>query len=243
VWERIPCDLESSCQPITAREGGTGWDARVQDISLGGVAVVLRRRFEPGSGLSIGLPAAGAYPPLTLLVRVMRTERLSDGQWLLGCSFPSPLGEEEMQGLLARARPEAAPAREAPAVEAAPPAATPPPKRALRTPPLKVGPKGRLIPSILFEGRTTEGVSVRVWVRRLFLTGGWPPAEGTLLRLWVGDRTTYPHGIQVRITDCERREGHWAVQYEFVTQPPPELLNQLSDPGLPASSRGRPTGR
>src|SRR5262249_11740343 len=103
VWERIPCDLESSCQPITAREGGTGWDARVQAISLGGVAVVLRRRFEPGSGLSIGLPAAGSSPPLTLLVRVMRTERLADGQWLLGCSFPSPLGEEEMQGLLARA--------------------------------------------------------------------------------------------------------------------------------------------
>src|SRR5438105_10792782 len=113
VWERVTCDVELICQPIAARAGrAPGWPARVRDISSGGVGLVVSRRFEPGAGLAIEVPGTASSPSLTLLARVVRATAVSGDQWVLGCSFPSPLSDEELEGMLTGAQAEEAAAPE-----------------------------------------------------------------------------------------------------------------------------------
>ena len=103
VSERFTCDVAVSCQPPSAwRGGGREWPARVRNVSADGLCLVLRRRFEPGTGLAIEVPGAEGESPSTLLARVVRVRAGADGCWMLGCAFVSPLGEEEILGLLRR---------------------------------------------------------------------------------------------------------------------------------------------
>src|SRR5437667_7954790 len=62
VWERFPCGLQTTCQPIAARgQDELSWSAHIRDLSVGGVGVVLKRRFERGAALATGaLIAPGA---------------------------------------------------------------------------------------------------------------------------------------------------------------------------------------
>jgi hypothetical protein len=63
VWERFQCSLQTSCQPIAARgDHDVTWSARVRDISVGGIGLVLGRRFEPGAGLAVDIPASATSP-------------------------------------------------------------------------------------------------------------------------------------------------------------------------------------
>src|SRR5262249_48166684 len=88
VRPRHSCDLEASCQPAAARsDDDLHWPGTIRDISTAGVGLVLKRRFEPGAGVAIELPASGDCPEQTLLARVRHATRLPDGRWLLGCAF------------------------------------------------------------------------------------------------------------------------------------------------------------
>jgi len=215
VWERLACDLESSCQPLAARSGGAeGWPGRVQDISLGGLALVLKRRFEPGTGLAIAVPIAGEDTPVPLLVRVVHATRMSEGRWLLGCSFPNPMGEEELENLLGRARPKSV----------SPASPTPLPQK-IQTAVLE----DLVLPGILFEGRTPEGKTLRLPVRNFFLKGTWPLKPGKVLRVWVGDRARYPKGVKVRVTACMKQGDRWIVKYAFVEAPSSDLRRWFSE--------------
>src|SRR5262245_47309723 len=99
-WERFPCGLTTTCQPVAARGGSEfAWPAQIRDLSQGGLGIILNRRFEPGTGLAIDIPETDAYPGDTLLCRIVHATRW-DGQWLLGCALVSPLSEEELQRLL-----------------------------------------------------------------------------------------------------------------------------------------------
>src|ERR1700736_1262974 len=92
VWERFPCGLQTACQPALARDNqDLFWPATVRDVSAGGVALLVQRRFEPGMGLVIELPAAGPSLGDTLLAKVVHVQRLPEGDWLVACAFLSPL--------------------------------------------------------------------------------------------------------------------------------------------------------
>lgn len=93
---RLPCDLETRCQPISGALS-KAWSARAVDISTGGVGLVLERRFEPGAMLTANLASADGESTRTLFLRVAHVSRHEDGGWRHGCAFASELTAEELQ--------------------------------------------------------------------------------------------------------------------------------------------------
>lgn len=96
AWIRFRSEQEISCQPD---EVNTAWLGKVQDVSPGGIALILRRRFEPGASLSIELTTQGDWPR-RLVARVVHATQEMDGRWIVGCAFARPLSEQELQTLL-----------------------------------------------------------------------------------------------------------------------------------------------
>ena len=99
AWVRYACDLATSCQPITAQRDA-GWAARVQNVSRGGLCLVGTRRFEAGTLLHIEFEQAQEPAPASVLTRVVHVRRTDSVLWMMGCAFPKPLTEEELQALL-----------------------------------------------------------------------------------------------------------------------------------------------
>jgi hypothetical protein len=99
VWVRHVCDLPSSCQPVIGG-GDKIWSARVQNISRGGVNILVNRRFEPGTILQIDLQNGRAKLDRSILARVIHVTQQKSGLWSTGCAFPWELSEEDLHALL-----------------------------------------------------------------------------------------------------------------------------------------------
>jgi hypothetical protein len=97
VYERKTCAVPTSCQPAAARE--MRWEATICDVSQGGVRLLLRRRFERGSGLAVELPGKDGERYI-VFAKVMQVQQEEDGNWALGCKFLSELSEDELQRLV-----------------------------------------------------------------------------------------------------------------------------------------------
>jgi hypothetical protein len=104
AYVRHPCDLDTACHPI-AFQREMQWSGRVLNVSLGGVGLVINRRFEVGTLLAVELQCGSQAPSLTLLARVVHTKPGGAGSWVAGCSFLNPLSEDEVQAILAAAAP------------------------------------------------------------------------------------------------------------------------------------------
>lgn len=102
AWIRFPSDQTMTAS--TTDTGVTGWLGRVRDISLGGIALMLRRRFERGTSLILEL-ATNAGELRRLSVQVVHATWEMDGRWVIGCTFTSPLSEEELQTFVREASP------------------------------------------------------------------------------------------------------------------------------------------
>src|SRR5947209_4745123 len=102
VYERYPSEGATSCQPI-APPGADDmkWSAIIRDVSVGGIGLLINRRFERGVGLAIELPEASADSYYTAFARVIHI-RPQNGGWFHGCAFVGQLSEE---GLAAVVRP------------------------------------------------------------------------------------------------------------------------------------------
>src|SRR5262249_51776994 len=85
-----PCAVAVACRPILG--GPETWAAEARDISQGGVALVLRRRFEPGTLLLLGVGDAGE--DRALLARVAYAVAADPAGWRLGCAFRRELSAE-----------------------------------------------------------------------------------------------------------------------------------------------------
>jgi hypothetical protein len=77
------------------------WSGKVLNISQGGLALFLTRRFEVGTILAIEMQGANGRSSGTLLARVSHLHREQLGEWYVGCSFINPIEEDELQALLA----------------------------------------------------------------------------------------------------------------------------------------------
>ena len=99
AFVRISSEMAVTCRPA-GRFRDAGWSGTVRDISMGGVGLLLRHCFLPGTTLTVELWDSAGELRRTAHVRVVHaTAVLVDGLdcWFLGCSFDQPLSEEEFR--------------------------------------------------------------------------------------------------------------------------------------------------
>jgi hypothetical protein len=92
--------MEASYHPIAAPAVGPSCPARIWDVSLGGIALIVPRRYDPGAVLAVVPEVLPQSLAPALEARALRVTPHGDGQWLAGCEFLIPLGEDELQVLL-----------------------------------------------------------------------------------------------------------------------------------------------
>ncbi len=97
VTVRYPSRLEGACQAVGAYTEDRLVGA-VHDVSCGGIGLMLPRRFEPGTVLTVELPVPSPGRPRRLLARVQRVQKVSK-KWLVGCEFARRISEEEVNSL------------------------------------------------------------------------------------------------------------------------------------------------
>jgi hypothetical protein len=97
---RFACTVPTLCRPSSHSQFGGTWPARAYDLSSNGLALILSRRFEPGTRLIVELQGPGGESSHTLLARVVRVVPHSTGFWKLGCSLVQPLNAEELRLLV-----------------------------------------------------------------------------------------------------------------------------------------------
>jgi serine/threonine protein kinase len=76
------------------------WPLVVQDVSATGIGLLLARRCEPGTELSVEVMTNPDRTPFCLPVRVVRVRKDNFGHWTHGCAFLTPLDEAELTALL-----------------------------------------------------------------------------------------------------------------------------------------------
>lgn len=215
VYERHPCDLQTSCQPPSFGTGKESkWQGTIRDISSGGIGLVLRRRFERGTGLVIELPGGGDEPA-TVLARVVHVKAQPGGAWALGCVFVSPLSDEELNALLqsTQGARKVEPA-ERPLAPSAKAAAIPPPVSA---------PKPASLADVYLRGTLPEGVVIERLIRRLDLPSTWPLKPGQVLGIRTKGKNA-PALVRLRVDFCGRQGGLWALHVTFLDSTPVDIL-------------------
>ncbi len=93
---RLHCDAKGHCQSVSLQREPP-WQANVRDISCTGIGLLLPRRFERGTLLTVELGEAAAGQTHLLLARVVHATAQPEGNWLIGCALTSPLTEDEVQ--------------------------------------------------------------------------------------------------------------------------------------------------
>ncbi len=90
--------LRTTCRPL-GREAGA-WSARVNDVSRSGVALLMDREVRPGAVLVVALEGLGGRFARPQLMRAVRVRPDGKGAWHVGCTFVTPLTEDDLQALL-----------------------------------------------------------------------------------------------------------------------------------------------
>jgi hypothetical protein len=104
AWVRLGSEQEVCCLPATpsiGAESETAWLAIVQDVSAGGIGLLVRQRFEPGTLLILELSARFDEVTRPLPVRVVHAAQEGKRFWTIGCAFASTLSPEELQKFVA----------------------------------------------------------------------------------------------------------------------------------------------
>jgi hypothetical protein len=96
---RYPSNVHVHFQAVNGSLGAR-LTARVRNISLGGVSLIVGHRFTPGDLLSIELPQADGRPGATVLACVVHVTPQPSGEWALGCNFIRELSDDELKALL-----------------------------------------------------------------------------------------------------------------------------------------------
>lgn len=101
VSTRYPCSLTTSCRLIASVRGST-LPARVRNLSVGGISLVVNRHFESGSVLTIELKSLKRDFACTLELTVCYCVDHPNGESILGGRFLRTLDDDELSIFLAR---------------------------------------------------------------------------------------------------------------------------------------------
>ena len=208
VHTRNACELPATCLPTSSwGRKEAQWPATITDLSVGGVRLIVRRRFEPGSGLGVELPGHDGEEPYTGLAKVVRVCALPDGSWALGCKFISELSEDELQGLLNL-------------------------QQQLEVPPIAPSQHARAsLSDVTFEIEVPDGSAIPCRVRHLTIPGSWPLAAGKLLTL-QGPALRGPlASLRLKVLRSAKQGERWTVRCQLLNPPTHNLLRALRGPG------------
>jgi hypothetical protein len=73
------------------------WPAQVRDISAFGIGLLVPRRFEPGTLLSMTLENSAQNVARHVVARVIHATAQNGGRWRLGCALACELSDEELR--------------------------------------------------------------------------------------------------------------------------------------------------
>ncbi len=96
VWV-TPASLSSRVPLPEAHSPPLRWPAMVQEISRGGISLLVHNRVEPGGLLKVEAEEESTTPAPFLWVRVIHTVPADAGAMILGCVFPFELSDEELE--------------------------------------------------------------------------------------------------------------------------------------------------
>jgi hypothetical protein len=98
AMERFPVKGEVCC-PLLSPVSEDFGPAKIRDVSMQGVGLMLSRRVEPGALLAVVLANPAKDFSMTVLVRVAHVTHLAGG-FLVGGEFLTPLTYKEMCALV-----------------------------------------------------------------------------------------------------------------------------------------------
>jgi c-di-GMP-binding flagellar brake protein YcgR len=97
-WSRFPCEMKAVYQ-IVPDEEGVRREAKVLNISGGGVAMLVEDDVRAGALLSAELHASGGQTVVTILACVVHVTVHSEHERILGCNFIQELSEHDLKAL------------------------------------------------------------------------------------------------------------------------------------------------
>jgi hypothetical protein len=199
--KRHACGLRATCQPVAAwMDRDFIWPTTITDLSTGGVGLLLGRRFEPGAGLAVQLPASLERCEETILVKVMQAHPLPGGHWLLGCAIVSELSEETVLALVKQGKIQQSGGG----------------AESLSLSPSRSGSSGgrgaleTVVANVRFCARLHDGHSLWFTGKRVYPKIAWPLPAGASLVFRMGGPAE-PECMRVVIEECGLREGRWIV--------------------------------
>ena len=202
-----PLSLSIHCQPLAARsDNDIMWPAMVRAISAERVVLLLQRRFEPWTSLSLLLPEPGSGSMSSVLARVTRLEAFAAGGWLIDCSFVASINEEQLNAVLLADKAS----QDTPFI-----------------PPSEILIEKAIVTSVVFKVRYGIRDPIRRAVTRLHVKGHWPIPPGEAMRVWVGSGAKNETVADVRVNGCYNQNGSWLIDCFFLGAPPAILLEKL----------------
>jgi hypothetical protein len=75
------------------------WTALVRDVSHTGLCLILQRQLDQGASLLVELWQAGQTVLPSTSAKVVHSQLHTSGDWLSGCEFAKPLGDDEFEAL------------------------------------------------------------------------------------------------------------------------------------------------
>jgi PilZ domain len=97
--ERFEANVNATIQ-LAAAEELSGFPARVLNISVSGVGLLVDRAIENGTLLNVELNTKAGTVEHTMLACVVYVNRKSETEWALGCNFIRSLDEHDLKELV-----------------------------------------------------------------------------------------------------------------------------------------------
>src|SRR5262245_41431869 len=99
VSERFPINRDTSCDFVSPVDEKFG-PARIKNVSMEGIVLLLTRRVEVGALLAVGVANKALSFSRTLTVRVVHVTEQAGKTYLVGGIFTTPLTYEELKALV-----------------------------------------------------------------------------------------------------------------------------------------------
>lgn len=98
LTQRFETTLNAHCRPILDQK--SRWQGHIQDVSAGGIRLLLDRRFEIGVLLNVELLDTRTGRHFSWLVQTRWVRELIARKWSVGCVFNQELSADDLEAVL-----------------------------------------------------------------------------------------------------------------------------------------------